>query len=207
MLVRVYLPANASPTFASRTAVPARSFGFPRAIPSNSTQALPIGYPLMSTYIELADMKKVAALQLVGQSNLIPSDYYLNFSGVRYTLKPAESNTYFKYATAAAILDLTSRISKVGVGRPLDWGLDRSICGNSREDSVGSAKINFNLGASVRRPAFLSPNGERLAAGDLKRWLRMARLIRTSLETNGGICRSLLQFRYDLAFDPTEVAR
>jgi outer membrane protein assembly factor BamA len=56
------------------------------------------------------------------------------------------------------ILDLTSRISKVGVGRPLDWGLDRSICGNSREDSVGSAKVNFNLGASIRRPAFLSPN-------------------------------------------------
>ena len=56
------------------------------------------------------------------------------------------------------ILDLTSRISKVGVGRPFDWGLDRSICGSSREDSVGSARVNFTLGASIRRPAFLSPN-------------------------------------------------
>jgi outer membrane protein insertion porin family len=56
------------------------------------------------------------------------------------------------------ILDLTSRISKVGVGSPFDWGLANSICGNSREDSVGSAKVNFTLGASVRRPAFLSPN-------------------------------------------------
>ncbi len=56
------------------------------------------------------------------------------------------------------ILDLTSRLSKVGVGRPFDWGLDNSICGNSREDSVGSAKVNFSLGASIRRPAFLSPN-------------------------------------------------
>jgi outer membrane protein insertion porin family len=56
------------------------------------------------------------------------------------------------------ILDLTSRISKVGVGRPFDWGLDHSICGNSSEDTVGSAKVNFNLGASIRRPAFLSPN-------------------------------------------------
>jgi outer membrane protein assembly factor BamA len=56
------------------------------------------------------------------------------------------------------ILDLTSQISKVGVGRPLDLGLDRSICGNSREDSVGSAKVNFSLGASIRRPAFLSTN-------------------------------------------------
>jgi outer membrane protein insertion porin family len=56
------------------------------------------------------------------------------------------------------ILDLTSQISKVGVGRPFDLGLDRSICGNSSEDSVGSAKVNFNLGASIRRPAFLSTN-------------------------------------------------
>jgi outer membrane protein assembly complex protein YaeT len=56
------------------------------------------------------------------------------------------------------ILDLTSRISKVGVGAPFDWGLDRNICNNSRQDTVGSAKVNFSLGASIRRPAFLSPN-------------------------------------------------
>jgi len=56
------------------------------------------------------------------------------------------------------VLDLTSRISKVGVGAPLDWGLANNICGASRDDTVGSAKVNFYLGASVRRPAFLSPN-------------------------------------------------
>jgi outer membrane protein assembly complex protein YaeT len=56
------------------------------------------------------------------------------------------------------VLDLTSRISKVGVGAPLDWGLADNICGASRNDTVGSAKVNFYLGASVRRPAFLSPN-------------------------------------------------
>ncbi|HJR18005.1 MAG TPA: BamA/TamA family outer membrane protein [Gemmatimonadales bacterium] len=56
------------------------------------------------------------------------------------------------------ILDLTSRISKVGVGAPLDWGLANNICGASRDDTVGSAKANFYLGASLRRPAFLSPN-------------------------------------------------
>jgi metal-sulfur cluster biosynthetic enzyme len=52
--------------------------------------------------------------------------------------------------------------------------------------------------------AFVAANGEPLAADQLERWLRMARLIRTSLETNGGICRSLLQFRHDLAADPEE---
>ena len=56
------------------------------------------------------------------------------------------------------ILDLTSRASKVGVGNPFNWGLDRNICQSSRDDSVGSAKVNFYLGASIRRPAFLSPN-------------------------------------------------
>jgi hypothetical protein len=35
----------------------------------------------------------------------------------------------------------------------------------------------------------------------------MARLIRTSLEANGGICRSLLAVRYDIPDpDPEEVA-
>lgn len=56
------------------------------------------------------------------------------------------------------ILDLTSRISKVGVGAPFDWGLGDNICNDSGQDLVGSAKVNFNLGASIRRPAFLSPN-------------------------------------------------
>ncbi len=56
------------------------------------------------------------------------------------------------------ILDLTSRVSKVGVGAPVDWGLADNICGASRNDTVGSARVNFYLGASVRRPAFLSPN-------------------------------------------------
>lgn len=56
------------------------------------------------------------------------------------------------------VLDLTSRVSKVGVGEPFDWGLANSICSPSKEDTVGSAKVNFYLGASIRRPAFLSPN-------------------------------------------------
>jgi metal-sulfur cluster biosynthetic enzyme len=64
----------------------------------------------------------------------------------------------------------------------------------------------LGIAADAGAPAFVSPGGEPLAAGDLQRWLRMARLIRTSLETNGGICRSLLQFRHDLGSGPREVA-
>jgi metal-sulfur cluster biosynthetic enzyme len=57
-------------------------------------------------------------------------------------------------------------------------------------------------------PAFVLPNGEPLAAGDLKRWLRTSRLVRMSLEVNGGICRSLLQIRHGVpVVDPEEAAR
>jgi metal-sulfur cluster biosynthetic enzyme len=54
-------------------------------------------------------------------------------------------------------------------------------------------------------PAFVRPDGEPVAAADLRLWLRKARLMRTSLEVNGGMCRSLLRIRYDLA-DTKEVA-
>jgi metal-sulfur cluster biosynthetic enzyme len=54
-------------------------------------------------------------------------------------------------------------------------------------------------------PAFVRPDGAPIKAVDLRLWLRTARLVRTSLEANGGICRSLLRIRYDLA-DAQEVA-
>jgi metal-sulfur cluster biosynthetic enzyme len=54
---------------------------------------------------------------------------------------------------------------------------------------------------------FVSGDGEPLSAGQLQRWLRVGRLVRTSLEANGGICRSLLQFRHQLADDSEEIAR
>jgi hypothetical protein len=56
-------------------------------------------------------------------------------------------------------------------------------------------------------PAFVLPNGSPLTEDQLTRWLRAARLVRTSLEANGGICRSMLAFRYDLATDTEEDVR
>jgi len=53
--------------------------------------------------------------------------------------------------------------------------------------------------------AFVLPDGGAIAAVDLRHWLRIARLIRTSLESNGGMCRSLLRVRYDLP-NPEEIA-
>jgi metal-sulfur cluster biosynthetic enzyme len=66
-------------------------------------------------------------------------------------------------------------------------------------------RAHLGLARDADAPAFVRPDGEPIAAADLRHWLRIARLVRLSLETNGGICRSLLRVRYDVA-DPEEVA-
>ena len=68
-------------------------------------------------------------------------------------------------------------------------------------------RSQLGLSCDPDAPAFVHPTGEAVAARDMQRWLRMGRLVRTSLEANGGICRSLLQFRHNLAADPEEVVR
>ncbi len=67
-------------------------------------------------------------------------------------------------------------------------------------------RADLGIGYGSEAPAFVLPNGEPLVAEQLTRWLRMARLVRTGLEANGGICRSLLESRHDLATEPEEVA-
>jgi metal-sulfur cluster biosynthetic enzyme len=44
-------------------------------------------------------------------------------------------------------------------------------------------------------PAFVAGDGSPVPAGQLHRWLRRAQLVGTSLESNGGLCRSLLEAR------------
>jgi metal-sulfur cluster biosynthetic enzyme len=53
-------------------------------------------------------------------------------------------------------------------------------------------------------PAFVLPGGEPIAPGELTRWLRTARLLRISLEVNGGICRSLLRVHRGVVIDDPE---
>jgi metal-sulfur cluster biosynthetic enzyme len=66
-------------------------------------------------------------------------------------------------------------------------------------------RAHLGIPCQVSSPAFVLPNGQPVAAAELDRWLRMARLVRTSLDVNGGICRSLLQVRHGPAADPEEV--
>jgi metal-sulfur cluster biosynthetic enzyme len=52
-------------------------------------------------------------------------------------------------------------------------------------------------------PALIAGDGSALDAAGLTTWLRRARLVSLSLESNGGICRSLLRVRHGVP-DPTE---
>jgi len=49
----------------------------------------------------------------------------------------------------------------------------------------------------------VSGDGAAIPAEDLTMWLRRARLVGLSLESNGGLCRSLLRVRHGVP-DPTE---
>jgi hypothetical protein len=52
-------------------------------------------------------------------------------------------------------------------------------------------------------PALVAGDGSGLCAENLTMWLRRAGLVGLSLESNGGLCRSLLRVRYGVP-DPTE---
>jgi metal-sulfur cluster biosynthetic enzyme len=67
-------------------------------------------------------------------------------------------------------------------------------------------RAELGIARDDESPAFVLPGGEPVEAHELGRWLRRARLVRTSLDVNGGICRSLLEIRHRQAPDPEEVA-
>jgi metal-sulfur cluster biosynthetic enzyme len=62
-------------------------------------------------------------------------------------------------------------------------------------------RAHLGIDAGQDAPAFVLANGSPVVANELDRWLRMARLVRTSLDVNGGICRSLLNIRNGAAVD------
>jgi hypothetical protein len=61
----------------------------------------------------------------------------------------------------------------------------------------------LGIDASPDAPAFVLADGSVLDAAGLARFVRVARLVRLSLEGNAGFCRSLLATRYGIP-DPEE---
>lgn len=69
----------------------------------------------------------------------------------------------------------------------------------------GQLRRALGLDDGPGAPAFVRPDGTAVAAADLDRWRRAGRLINTSLESNAGLCRSLLAARHGLAPEPEAV--
>jgi metal-sulfur cluster biosynthetic enzyme len=73
-------------------------------------------------------------------------------------------------------------------------------------DAQRCLELRRQLGLPFDRasPAFVLPNGHAVGTAELSRWLRTARLVRMSLEVNGGICRSLLRVHRGVEVDDPE---
>jgi metal-sulfur cluster biosynthetic enzyme len=74
--------------------------------------------------------------------------------------------------------------------RDVPSGADRDRCVQLRQA--------LGMPAADDAPAFVLPKRERVDAIHLERYMRIARLMRVSIEGNAGLCRSLLQTRYEL---------
>jgi outer membrane protein assembly factor BamA len=53
------------------------------------------------------------------------------------------------------MLDVSGQLSKIGVGEPFNFGLENSICGALKQDTIGSSRANYNVTVSIRQPRFL----------------------------------------------------
>src|SRR5205809_4790277 len=64
--------------------------------------------------------------------------------------------TAYDFLGGARSLDLTGQLSKLGVGVPANAGFKQNVCQPLRDDPT-SDTINYNVGLTLRQPAFLSP--------------------------------------------------
>jgi outer membrane protein assembly factor BamA len=63
----------------------------------------------------------------------------------------------FGFLGNARVLDLSARVSKIGVGAPLDAGLKQSVCRPLAQDTT-SDTLNYGVALSLLQPTFLSPD-------------------------------------------------
>jgi metal-sulfur cluster biosynthetic enzyme len=70
-------------------------------------------------------------------------------------------------------------------------------------DRCMALRRELGLPCGPSSPALVAGDGRPIPAEELPLWLRRARLVGLSLESNGGLCRSLLRVRHGVP-DPTE---
>ncbi|HXF95103.1 MAG TPA: BamA/TamA family outer membrane protein [Gemmatimonadales bacterium] len=83
-------------------------------------------------------------------------------------------------------LTVSGRLSKLGVGVPTTWGLERGVCRELKEPPNPDS-LNYNLGATLEQPAFLSP-GHRASVGVFaERRSEIQAYTRTAIGFNAGV--------------------
>lgn len=107
-------------------------------------------------------------------------------------------------------LDLQANVSKIGVGRPFDWGAgDHWLCRQLAEDSIGSRRANYVLSATLRRPTFLSPANRLAITAFAERRSEFNTYLREDLGGSVTLTREtfralLINVGYRLAYGSTE---
>jgi outer membrane protein insertion porin family/translocation and assembly module TamA len=111
---------------------------------------------------------------------------------------------------AGRVLDVSARLSKIGVGAPLDFGLQNTfLCSALKEDSIGSSKLNYNVAASVRRPAFISPQASITVSAFSERRSEFAIYLREdigsslALQRESNVWRDPITLSYTFAYGRT----
>ena len=104
-------------------------------------------------------------------------------------LRSSAGITFRDFLGGGRVLDITGRVSKVGVGRPLDWGMEESICSPIADDTIGSSLLNYGITTALRRPAFLSPNNTLVMTGFVERRSEFKVYRRREIGASVGITR------------------
>jgi len=84
-------------------------------------------------------------------------------------LRTSSNVTIRNFFGEARLLELTGRVTKIGVGRPLDFGgTGETLCPSLRNDRF-SDELNFQLNATVTQPAVIIPRSTLSLTGFLER--------------------------------------
>lgn len=91
---------------------------------------------------------------------------------------------------AGWIVDFAGRLTKIGVGEPLDWGLDQQFfCQRLQADPIGSGKVNYTASVSLRQPAFIRPENSAQLQLFAERRSEFAVYAREEIGTNLSVVR------------------
>lgn len=93
----------------------------------------------------------------------------------------------FGFLGDARVLDLSARVSKLGVGYPVRAGLEHTaVCSTLNEDPF-SDTLNYNVGLTLFQTAFLSPNHNANAGVFAERRSEIKTYARTQVGFNVGV--------------------